>query len=142
MSFLIQLKLNLFSDLVFIHSGAILSPPPLALVMGYPLLEINKVLTDSPGYFVPASTPGHLRPLLNPDHVGKVEMAKTSVPDMPMALDKSPYAADMRARFGMDIREPWKGKEESTCTRITWPSSVSPFISNRGRSPNCTVSLR
>lgn len=81
--------------------------------MGYPLLEINKVLTDSPGYFVPASTPGHLRPLLNPDHVGKVEMAKTSVPDMPMALDKSPYAADMRARFGMDIREPWKGKEES-----------------------------
>jgi hypothetical protein len=83
------------------------------MVLGYPLLEINKVLTDSAGYFVPASTPGHLRPMLNPDHVGQVTMAKTSIPDMPMALDKSPYASDMRARFGMDIREPWKGKEES-----------------------------
>lgn len=104
---------EIFLQFRFLYSGALLSPPPLAMVLGYPLLEISKVLTDSPGYFVPASTPGHLRPILNPDHVGRVEMAKTSVPDMPMALDKSPYAADMRTRFGMDAREPWKGKEES-----------------------------
>lgn len=94
-------------------SGALLSPPPLALVMGYPVLEINNVLSTSAGYFVPASTPGHLRPLLNADQVGQAEIAKSSVPDMPMVLDKAPYAKGMQSRCGMDAREPWKGKEES-----------------------------
>jgi acetyl esterase/lipase len=93
--------------------GALLSPAPLALILGYPMLEVARQRPDGPGYFVPANTPGHLRPLLDPAQVGNQAAAKVSVPDMPMTLDKAPYAMDLRAGAGMDVHEPWHGKAES-----------------------------
>ena len=56
--------------------GASLSPPPLAVILGYPMLEIAKEAADGPGYFVPANTPGHLRPLMDPTQVGNEAAAK------------------------------------------------------------------
>lgn len=82
------------------------------MVLGYPLLEIADPTSQSP-YTVPDNLPTRLNALLDTRHIGNAAHAKSDVPDMPLLLQRSPYALEVRARSGMDMREPWRGQEES-----------------------------
>lgn len=87
-----------------------MSPPPLALILGYPILEID---ANAHSRRLPPNFPNRLTRLLHPENVGNASIAKTDVPDVPMLLERSPYAHEVRARAGMDMREPWKGLPDS-----------------------------
>ena len=90
--------------------GANLSPPPLSLVLGYPTLHFEPQVPANTPLMAP---PAHLADLLLASQVGNVALAQSAAPDVPMLLDRAPYAVTVLESCGMDTREAWTGLEES-----------------------------
>ena len=86
-----------------------LSPAPIAQVLGYPTLDFGEAREAC----IPTKVPQVFSNLLNGDNVGKVDRAVSVVPDMPILLERAPYASNVREAAGMDVHESWAGKEES-----------------------------
>ncbi|UZJ54579.1 hypothetical protein CBS101457_003899 [Exobasidium rhododendri] len=89
--------------------GGLLSPPPLALVLGYPRVEFSANLPE----FSSLDTPSKYSNILHPSQIGNDAMAKSVVPDTPILLEVSTYGLNVREAAGMDMRELWRGRDES-----------------------------
>jgi acetyl esterase/lipase len=89
--------------------GAYLSPPPLALVLGYPTLEFD----SQTGKDSTSNIPDQFRAYLGEHVVGDTSKAKHAIPDMPMLLERAPYASNIREATGMNMEENWSGRDES-----------------------------
>ena len=90
--------------------GSYLSPPPIALVLGYPLLDFDSQTGKGSNT---TTIPDHLKAFLSLEQLGDITKAKSSAPDMPMLLDKAPYASNIREATGMHPHESFPGKDES-----------------------------
>ncbi|CEH15494.1 MEMBER OF 'GDXG' FAMILY OF LIPOLYTIC ENZYMES [Ceraceosorus bombacis] len=83
--------------------GALLSPPPLSVIMAYPILS----LPDA------GSAPtASLHPVLRAAQAEDEKRAAHTSPELPALLDKSPHVVAARAEVSMDIRRPWRGEAE------------------------------
>lgn len=97
--------------------GAYLSPPPIALVLGYPTLDFVSLTgtkdENTKAAVASASIPEHLKDVLSEVQSGDISKAKSEVPDLPLLLNKAPYAVNVLECTGMNTKERWVGKEES-----------------------------